>query len=394
MVPLLLALSALPVAAQTSDPDAATVRIGPVGITPSLRLRDVGRDENVFNEHENPKSDFTLTVVPRAEVTVHPRGVRLSFTTGTEYVYYRTYASERSTNNSASLRADFELARFTPYLLVSGATTSERLNSEVDVRERHNQRLYGGGLAVKVGTRVTLGSSLQTTRLRYDEGATFRGEDLSRSFDSDIDSVDGSASVQLTPFTRLTMTVSREQQRFTQAVERDADSIRVTPTFAFSADAVLNGSVSIGYRRFLGKSSVLPQYSGVVSTVNVGTTLFSRHRVEAIFNRDLRYSYERLTPYYLTTGGTATVTTELVGPFDLRLSGSRQLLAYHGLTVLPDEQPGDDTVTGYSAGLWYRLREHLKIGITADRSSRDSDFSREREYRNRRIFASMTWGAQ
>jgi hypothetical protein len=62
-----LLASAMPVRAQTTDPETAPVRLGPFGITPALVLRDLGRDTNVFNERDNPKSDFTLTVVPRLE---------------------------------------------------------------------------------------------------------------------------------------------------------------------------------------------------------------------------------------------------------------------------------------------------------------------------------------
>ena len=100
--------AALPAAAQTTqstDPDASTVRIGPIGITPAILFRDIGRDENVFNEKDNPKSDFTFTLTPSATILFKPRGMRVAYTTSTDYVYYRKYKSERSTNNSSSARA-------------------------------------------------------------------------------------------------------------------------------------------------------------------------------------------------------------------------------------------------------------------------------------------------
>ena len=399
MVGLLAVMAAVPAGAQTtpsSDPDTATIRLGPLGITPVLLLRDIGRDENVFNESENPKSDFTLTVEPRADFVFSPRGLKLAFTTGTQYVYYRDYASERSTNTSAAVRADFMLARFQPYVLAAGKNTRERLNQEVDERARHHERTLGGGVNIKIGTRLTVGGSARSMRLTFDEDADdFRGEDLARSFNSTIDAFDVSTGLQLTTFTSLTVAVTHEDQRFTLAPERDARSIRVTPTFAFSPEAVLNGSVSVGYRRFMPRGSALEPFTGVVASATIASTLWNRHRVEVMFGRDLRYSYETDTPYYLATGGTVTVTTQLVGPFDVRATGSRQLLEYRGnQETVGAADPGDDTATSYGVGGGYRIRERLRLGINADWSRRKSEISSEREYRNHRIFASLTWGAQ
>lgn len=392
LIALLTAIAVSPAAAQTAtaDPDTAVIRVGPFGINPTLTLREIGRDENVFNDRDDPKSDFTFTLVPQAEVVFKPRNMRVAYTTAVEYVYYRDYKSERAANQLSAVRADFTLGWFKPYLLASGANTSQRLNHEVDERARHHDRAYGGGFGILVGTRLTLGAAARTTRLRFDENTSFRGEDLAASFDSDIDTLEGSAGFQLTPFTLVSLAVSREEQRFGRATERDSESIRVTPTFSFSPEAVLNGSIAIGYRRFKPRTSALPGYSGFVATATVGTTLWNRNRVEMVFGRDIRYSYERDTPYYLATGGTVTVTTQLVGPFDVRGTGTRQLLAYRAIGAAA--RPGDDTVIGYGGGVGYRLRERLRIGLNAEWSRRDSQLASDREYRNRRIFASLTWG--
>lgn len=397
LLAVLFTAAAVPAAAQAippPDPDTPLIQAGPFGISPTLMLRDFGRDENVFNERDNPRGDFTFTIVPRAEILFKPRALRISYITSSEYVYYRTYESERSTNLSSAVRVDLSLGWFQPYALATGTNTRQRFNQEVDVRARHRELVYGGGFGLKLGTRLTLGASARTTRLRFDE-ATFRGEDLAASFDSDIDAFEGSAGLQLTPFTLFSVAVSHEEQRFRVAGERDSDSLRITPTFAFSPEAVLNGSIAIGYRRFTPRSAALAAYSGLVATATVGTTLWNRHRVEGVFARDIRYSYERDTPYYLATGGNVTVTSQIAGPFDLRLTGSRQSLAYRGVQRSPAlERPGNDTVTSYGGGIGYRIRDQLRLGLNTEWSGRDSQLSLDREFRNRRIFASVTWGKQ
>ena len=387
---------AIPAAAQstqTSDPDASSVRLGPIGITPSLQLKALGRDENVYNDAVNPVSDYTFTLVPGAKVLFKPAFLRIEFTTATEYVYYREQKSERSTNNSSGLRVQFNLARIQPYVSATGISSKERLNPEVDKRARHDERAFGAGVGVKVGSRLTVGGAVKSTRLEFDPGSTFRGEDLARSFNSEVRALETSTSLELTPFTTFLLAVSREEQRFTLARERDSDSWRVTPTVAFSPQAVLNGTISVGYRRLTPRSPSLPAFSGLVATVTAGTTLWNRYRLETIFSRDLRYSYQTDTPYYLATGGTLTVTVALVGPFDLLLNGSRQTLAYRGqLATQSTDLGGDDTVTGYGGGFGYRPIERLRIGVNAAWSRRDSQLASDREFRNRRIFASLTWG--
>jgi hypothetical protein len=39
------------------------------------------------------------------------------------------------------------------------------------------------------------------------------------------------------------------------------------------------------------------------------------------------------------------------------------------------------------------LSEHARLGLNAEWIERDSNRSADREYRNRRIFASLTWGS-
>src|SRR6185503_15724541 len=111
--------------------------------------------------------------------------------------------------------------------------------------------------------------------------------------------------------TGVNLVVSQEWQHFDLSPERDSDSLRITPTVTFSPGGLLNGSASIGYRRFNGRSADLPDFSGLVAVVNIGATIVGRHRLETSFARDLRYSYEDATPYYLSTGGTVTLTTQV-----------------------------------------------------------------------------------
>ncbi len=375
----------------TDDPlDTAMIRVGPVGINPSIALRNMGVDDNVFNDPENPKSDFTLTLTPQAEVLFRPRRLHLAYTTSTDYVYYREYASERGTNQASQVRAEFDLGRLQPYAAVGGASTRERYNQEVDARARHHDRTYAAGASLRLASRTTVSGAARRTTVAFDEGSAFRGEDLARAFNSTINAVEGAFGLQLTPLTGISLVVTREQQRFDLDPDRDSDTTRITPTVTFSPGALFSGSAAVGYRRFNGRSPLLSDFSGLVAVVNLSATILGRNRVDTTFSRDLRYSYEQEVPYYLATGGSATLTTLVGGPLDVKITSGLQNLDYRQ-SGAPEMGASSDLYTSYGGGIGYRLRQRMRLGLDAEWVRRSSDRTTSREFDNRRIFASLTW---
>jgi len=385
------ALAGRTASAQTPTPantaENALIKVGPVGINPSLALRDIGVDNNVFHDNEDPKSDFTFTFTPRAEVLFSPRRLHLSLATAVDFVYFETYDTERGANQSSEIKANFDLGRLQPYASFSGANTRERYNSEIDERARHHDRTYNGGVSLKVASRTMLSGGVRRTSTTFDEGSVFRGEDLAVALDNHIDAVDGSFGMQLTPVTSVNLIVSQEWQRFDQSPERDSDSLRIAPTVTFSPGGLLNGSASIGYRKFDGRSADLPDFSGLVAVVNIGATIVGRHRLDTTFTRDLRYSYEDETPYYLSTGGTVTLTTQVSGPFDVRVTGTLQSLDYGQSNA----GQSSDTYKSYGGGVGYRIRQTLRVGVNVEWSHRDSEVA-DRAFNNHRVYGTFTWG--
>ena len=218
--------------------------------------------------------------------------------------------------------------------------------------------------------------------------AQFRGVELDRSFDGRRRTVDVGLSVALTPLTSFTAALAREEQRFDQDPERDSTSWRVTPGLSFSPTGLITGAATVGYRRFQPVSPTLPGYSGLVSAVSVGVTLYGRNQVQVVFNRDVQYSYETANTYYVGTGGNVTWTLSVVGPIDVRGTAGRYMMDYGRVAA----QAGVDTTTTYGGGVGYRFTNRARLGVNAEWSRRESDRSAERGYRNHRIFAGLTWG--
>lgn len=396
---LLACVAAVPARAQsTGAVEAGTLKIGPVSIRPTFLIRNVGRDNNVFNETVNPKKDFTMTLAPTAEVVFTPRRLKLTYTQATDYVYFRTYKSERGANQSSSVRADLDLGVLQPYIATAGANTKARLNHEIDVRARHNDRTYTAGVTAKLFTRtsVTVGVRRFTTAFEKGDACSptaqtcFRGQSLADSLNSRLESIEGGVGIALTPLTSIGVRLAKERQVFDLARERDSDTIRIMPIINFSPLGLINGSIAVGHRKFTARDPTTPGFSGLVVAVTSGVTLYENHRVDFSVNRDLTYSYDRDTPYFIGTSATVTWTYAVAGPFDLRGSVTRDRMRYDKTIGTAETQL--DNFEEYGVGIGVRIRRRLRVGVQGDFVHRDSQKAAERNYDNRRIYGTLTWG--
>ena len=384
---------ATPARAQTPVPEAVEtmpIHFGPLGLRPSVSITNVGNDSNVFNDADNPQEDFTATAVPRLLARIRGGRLVLSYGSAAEMVYFRKFTSERSVNTTSDLRLDGNFGRLQPYIAAGWVATKERLNSEVDVRSPRTQQTYAAGVRMLLASRTAVVVSARRLALDFDEGARFRGVDLSRTLNSRTDSVDAGLQLLLTPLTTFSMTTSFQRDRFDAAPERDSDSLRLLPALQFDPTSLIRGSVAVGYRRFRPLTPELPAYSGLLVQAGLGYTLLARTKFDVEAVRDVQYSFEDLAPYYLSTGGRLTVTHQLVGPLDLQAFGGRQSMAYRQ-RQLPGAARRDHVET-YGAGAGYRLRDNLRLGVTWESNRRKSALD-EREYVRRRVYASLTYGS-
>jgi len=362
---------------------------GPLTLAPSLVIKDIGLDDNVFNEAVDPKSDFTFTLTPRTSVGLRARRVRLTYVTAVDYVYYDTYASERGTNVTSEVRVDVDFGRLRPYAALAGTNTRNRLNTEVDARARHHDQTLTAGLALRVASRTKVLLNARRGTIEYEPDTTFRGVSLQESFNGRLERIEAGLGIDLTPITTFSVLGQREQQRFDLSPSRNSNSWRVSPMLTFSPTGLLKGTASFGYRHFDAVDATLPDYSGFVASALIGASIYGRHQLQATYLRDVQYSYDPSTPYYVGNGGSVTWTAIVAGPFDVRGTMGRNLMQYRG----PIADAGTDTSTTYGGGIGYRFSEHARLGVNAEWVARKSDRSPDREYRNRRIFASLTWGS-
>jgi hypothetical protein len=385
--------SAAPARAQSQAPEAIEtmpIHFGALGLRPSISITNVGNDSNVFNEAEHPQEDFTATVVPRLVARVRGGRMTLSYGSAADMVYFKKFTSERSVNANTDIRLDADLGRVQPYASIGWVATKERLNAEIDVRTPRSQRALAGGLRVLMASRTALLVSGRRFTLDFDDGALFKGVDLSRTLNSEADSVDTSLQLLLTPLTTFSMTTSLQRDRFEAAPERDSDTLRLLPALQFDPSTLIRGSVAVGYRRFRPLTPALPDYSGLLVQAGLGYTMLARTKFDLDLGRDVQYSFEDDEPYYLSTGGRLTVTHQLVGPLDLQAFGGGQTMAYRQSGTPTDVRR--DQVRSYGGGAGYRLRNNMRLGVTWETNRRQSALN-DRDYVRRRIYASLIYGS-
>lgn len=389
----LCALSCASARAQSLPPDPVTVaplQAGPVSLNPRLEILNVGTDSNVFNEEEGAKEDFTATVRPSLDAGLRLGRARFTARSRVDLIYFHEFEDERSVNPSFEGRAELRLARFVPYVTVAGVVARERPNSEIDLRARRSARSFGAGGTLLLLSRTALVVDLQRHTVEYDPGQQFGGEDLARQLNSTRETMEGGIRLALTPLTTMSVTAGQESVRFDASPHRDARSVKVMNRFEFDPTAIITGSAAVGYRRFTPEAGVLRAYRGVVAQVDVRCTLRSRTRVDTRFARDVEYSFDEAQPYYVTTGGTFTVTQQIGGPFDLQAVGGRERLRYQRLMDAPVGAGGIDTTSVIGGGVGYRLGDTARLGVNVDFTDRESHRPGH-SYERRRVFGSLTY---
>src|SRR4029079_7285239 len=141
------------------------------------------------------------------------------------------------------------------------------------------------------------------------------------------------ARPRLTPLTTLAVKYDRIEDRFPLAPVRDTDSYRVMPGVEFKPRALISGFAYVGYRRFSPRAATLPEYSGLVSQVGLSYTMLGSTTFGATVDRDLAFSFEAATPYYVDNGVGVFIRRALAGRWDALATASRHRYDYRDLQV-------------------------------------------------------------
>jgi opacity protein-like surface antigen len=387
-----LVCGARPAAAQAVEATRADapLQIGPLQLFPTLTLREIGTDSNVYNGQVQ-REDFTYTVAPTVR-TVLPIGQSSRLTTrgALDFRYFQTLKDQQSTSGSFNAQLDVGSGRVRPFGTAGLVRSHERGGYDLD------RRAFSVGMQAKVGASVVLTPVTSLTgwlvreTTRFDRTEVFDGVMLSQELDRTTRGTATGLRFDLTPFTSVTSAIEVEKIRFAHAPQRDANSFRFAPVVQLTKGAIIEGSASAGFRDFRPLDPRLAPYRGFVAAVTMSFTIRNATRVETQASRDVQFSYDDTQPLYLGAGGRVMVAQRVAGPFEVIALAGRQRLRYQTLDGLSFDGRREH-VTNAGGGIGIRANEHLRFTLTLDREQRVSSSAQLRDYERRRVFGSVSF---
>ncbi|GMV21744.1 MAG: outer membrane beta-barrel protein [Vicinamibacterales bacterium] len=378
----------------TADPrETARMHFGPVYVTPSLALRDVGVDTNVFNEWTDPKSDFTATVAPKADAwLMMTRRFLLSTSTELGLVYFKSFTNQRSVNPRVNARLDVRFTRVSLFGENQFAWSRERANLELDARLRRRVNTTRAGFVFSATPKLSIEAALYRTGYDYEANASLSGIDLKNALQRNRRGLQVEATQRLTSRTTVFVAFETQRERFEFAGFKNADGFRLTPGVRFSPRALISGEAQVGIRRFKPLSPDVPDFQGVVAKASISHTLFGATRATLDVDRDLDYSFEPTEPYYVHTAWGGSVRRQVVGDIDLVANVRRGRLAYRAFGPVPAQGARRDTYWQYGLDLGYRLNRQSRVGFAVNRVERESSVGTTRSFRGLVAGLTVTYG--
>ena len=390
--------AAMPAHGQTADggpdPNQVRVRIGPLWMNPTISMPNLGIDTNVFNDPPTlvPRRDFTLTILPKSDMWLRAGRTWFLGTIAEDIVWYQTYSSERSANQTYSIGWKAPLNRL---LLTTNATwllTRSRPGFEIDARAKRYEPTYTGSIEVRGFSKTFIGARGSWKRVAFDEDAEFKGINLQEQLDRTTQSAAISLRHAITPLTSIIFSVGRSEDRFEFAPSRDATSDDYAVEVSFDPAALVKGSARVGYTAYRTEAADLEDYNGITSSVALSYTLLGSTRFALTAGRSIQNSYDINQPFYLQTGASASLAQQIFGPIDVvgRFGGQR--LEYRTRTGTTVEAPDrTDHIRTFGVGVGYRMGQDLRLGFNIDRERRTSVVA-DREYEGLRYGTAVTYG--
>jgi hypothetical protein len=368
----LAASFALPRPTFAQDPAAearaASIHLGPLGLSPTLTVGNVGVDTNVFNTATDPTRDFTVSFLPATGEWLPVGPLLLSGKTGAPLTYFQKSTTQRSIGFQQDGRAALNLVHLTPYVAASYASTDSQPTAEITVRVQQVTTSVTAGARFRLGARTSFDASYVKGSVRLPDAVVF-GADLGQQLDRNTASVNGTFRMVLSAVTTFVVKSMLERDRFNSVSIRNTNSLSVLPGFEFKPDGRLSGRLSVGVKGLRPLSPLVAPFTGMVASAALSWLARASTRIDGKVDRDVDYSIDEATPYYLATAVSVSVTQILVGHVDALGRVGRTMLNYQDLLSSVGAAPvagRTDRTKTIGSGLGYRFRIDARVGFEAD----------------------------
>lgn len=371
----------------TEDPaDTARVKLGPLFLQPNFGLKNVGIDNNVFNDPENPEKDWTATANLGMLAGLRFGPARLTMKTSTDYVWYSHFKSERAIDGVTRYQFEVRSPRIRPWIAYEKTKSHDRLGFEIDARAGRVMPVYEAGLEYKVGFRLGTRLMARERRVEFDELDREDGIVLADALDNTTREGSLQLLYEISPLSSLRLSAELHQVRFRKATRRDADDRSLMIGLEGRQGAGIQGTVDVGWKERKALDPTAPSFSGVVARGSAAIIFAEQVRVAFGLDRDTAWSYEEFYSFYVQSGASTTVTWRPHQRFDIEGTGRHYWLDYaNGL----DERAvlRTDKVYSYGGGVGFFVRGYpgTRLGLSVERAARESVIE-DRSYNNLRYY--------
>jgi len=372
-----------------TEPKSGVLALGPMRVAPGLTVREIGWDSNVFLEppEESPAEDFVAAGTPDISVYARLRLLRISAYAGSDLTYYHENKSERSVGYVYRGRFDFLLSRMRPFVGGGQLQTRAQPNGEVTVRADRQEEELSGGLVFDISPHALVYGSSVWSQTEY-QNAFESGVDLSRALNRQRDEYQAGFKTDLTPLLSMQLYGSYADDTFKYEPLRNATSTGGSATFRFASDAVVTGSVTLGYRDLESVDPLTKPFKGFTGNAALAYPFLEVGRITFTANRATEYSFDSGEAYYVENTLSLAYTHRLFSEVDAQVRGSKSIFDYSNRLDSPSHK---DTLAAAGGSLGYNLRNRTRIAVNYEYARRRSVEIVSRNYDRRRIFLSWSF---
>lgn len=382
-----LALSARPVHAQV-DPDpseGARVRVGSFAFTPAVVL-SAGHDSNVYRE-PNGFNDTEMFAVPQIEGWWTRPGFRITVNGALEVVRFGHNVG--ATNSRAGVRWDRTASVLKPYVTFDRRNTNANPTGfEVGYKSLRLENDVAAGGRLAIGGRTHLAFTGRLTRTRWDADARYQTSSLMEKLNRDTYAFGSGIGYAVTPLTSIGARVEKSLDRFRFSPVRDGETLRVFSDVEFARPALVFGGVSVGYQQFSSPHSGAADFTGLITSLNLGHGRPDGTLFKFYMSRDTQYSFDTDLAYYVMTGMNVTVSRRVGDRWDAAGFANRFMLDYRPAGTVASIDRVDRLIE-FGGALAYRVGRWARIGVTGERARRTGS----QEFEALRVAAFLTYGS-
>ena len=362
------------------------LRIGPFRIYPTIQLRDIGYDDNVYYQREDdgPVSDFTGTISPSFRVSlVFRNSLILSLTENPEFVFYYKQKRERRWNNTLS--PGFRLLLLKRFV-ISGRYLNRnrrwRATREFDIRANELREGFEGSLFYETARGTSFGVTASSNKISY-EDITFPGQEIYLSRRLNREERNGNFEFYYR-FSSVSFFFIRGG--FTEYIFehptsrwRDSYSYQTYAGIRFPLMGKVRGTLSLGYKKLAPRSKEKKAFTGLIGNTSLDFRI-GRFNFRISYNRNIYFSYWTESIYFINDRYGAGISFYLTRFLRLDYYYLYGKSHYPELTTLrfPDgsfeELRRKDNDRTHRIGLVFRVIRNTGIGIMANFWERSSNY--------------------